>query len=100
MDLGAYKAPTLRNIIYTAPYMHDGRFATLDEVIDFYSHNVSWSPYIDPLMHHVANNGVQLTQKEKEDLKAFLMTLSDETFITNPDYACPEEFPDGTTQTK
>lgn len=94
MDLGAYKAPTLRNIEHTAPYMHDGRFKTLDEVIDFYSHHVLWSPYIDPLMHHVNTGGVQLTPKEKADLKAFLLTLSDETFLTNPDYSKPEKFPD------
>lgn len=88
-DLGAYKAPTLRNITVTAPYMHDGRFNTLDEVIDFYSHHVVWSPHIDPLMHHVARGGVQLTPKEKEDLKAFLHTLTDTIFLTNPAYAAP-----------
>ena len=43
-DHGAYKATTLRNISLTGPYMHDGRFATLDEVIDFYSHQVKMSP--------------------------------------------------------
>ncbi len=88
-DLGAYKAPTLRNIALTAPYMHDGRYKTLDEVIDFYSHHVVWSPYIDPLMHHVARNGVQLTPKEKANLKAFLMTLTDTVFTNNPAYSDP-----------
>jgi cytochrome c peroxidase len=96
-DLGAYKATTLRNIEFTGPYMHDGRFATLDEVIDFYSHELVWSPYIDPLMHHIANNGVQLTPKEKADLKAFIQTLRDEEFLTNPDLGPPETFPDGKT---
>lgn len=93
-DLGAYKATTLRNIELTGPYMHDGRFATLDDVIDFYSHHLVWSPYIDPLMHHIANNGVQLTPNEKENLKAFIRTLRDEEFLTNPDFSCPEKFPD------
>ncbi len=93
-DLGAYKATTLRNIELTGPYMHDGRFATLDEVIDFYSHHLVWSPYIDPLMHHIANDGVQLTPKEKENLKAFIKTLRDEEFLTNPDFSRPEKFPD------
>jgi len=94
MDHGAYKATTLRNIIFTAPYMHDGRFSTLDEVIVFYSHNLVWTPYIDPLMHHIANGGTQLTLSEKEDLKAFILTLTDTTFINNPDFGKPEKFPD------
>ena len=97
MDLGAYKATTVRNIEFTGPYMHDGRFATLDEVIDFYSHHVVWSPYINPLMHHVTKGGVQLLPLEKQDLKAFLRTLRDTTFINNPAYASPGVFPDGTT---
>jgi cytochrome c peroxidase len=89
MDYGAYKATTLRNIAVCGPYMHDGRYATLDDVIDFYSHYLVWSPYINPLMHHIANNGVQLTPTEKLQLKAFLATLHDETFLTNPDFAPP-----------
>ncbi len=88
-EMGAYKAPTLRNIALTAPYMHDGRFKTLDEVIDFYSCHVVWSPFIDPLMHHVASGGVRLTLKEKADLTAFLMTLTDTVFINNPAYSDP-----------
>ena len=73
-----FKAPTLRNIALTAPYMHDGRFATLDEVIDFYSEGVQYSDHISPLMHHVMQGGVHLTEQEKQQLKAFLNTLTDE----------------------
>lgn len=73
-----FKAPTLRNIALTAPYMHDGRFNTLDEVIDFYSEGVQYSEQISPLMHHVMEGGVQLTPDEKRQLKAFLQTLTDE----------------------
>jgi len=94
-DYGAYKATTLRNIELTGPYMHDGRFATLDEVIDFYSHELVWSPYINPLMHHIANNGVQLTAQEKTDLKAFIRTLRDDDFLNNPVFGPPPLFPDG-----
>ncbi|MBG0783012.1 MAG: cytochrome-c peroxidase [Bacteroidales bacterium] len=94
MHKGAYKAPTLRNISLSGPYMHDGRFATLDEVIQFYSHEVKWSDQIDPLMHHVLRGGVQLTPSEKADLKAFIATLHDESFLTNPAYSRPEKFPD------
>jgi len=94
MDLGAYKATTLRNISVTGPYMHDGRYATLDEVIDFYSHHLVWSPYINPLMHHIADQGVQLTPTEKMQLKAFIATLHDKAFLNNPDFGPPERFPD------
>ena len=75
---GDFKAPTLRNIALTAPYMHDGRFRTLDEVIDFYSEGVQYSEQISPLMHHVMQGGVQLTPEEKKQLKAFLNTLTDD----------------------
>ena len=74
---GDFKAPTLRNIALTAPYMHDGRFTTLDEVIDFYSEGVQYSEHISPLMHHVMYGGVHLTPNEKQQLKAFLNTLTD-----------------------
>ncbi len=93
-DKGAYKATTLRNIEYTAPYMHDGRFKTLEEVVEFYSHHLVWSPQIDPLMHHIANGGTQLTAQEKADLIAFIKTLRDEEFIANPEFSKPEKFPD------
>lgn len=83
-DKGAYKAPTLRNIAVSAPYMHDGRFQTLDEVIDFYSDSVKNSATISPFMHHVMQGGVRLTAQEKSQLKAFLNTLTDEAFLNNP----------------
>lgn len=93
-DIGAYKAPSLRNLAFTAPYMHDGRFKTLDEVINFYSSGLVWSPSISSLMHHVNTHGIQLTPSQKTDLKAFLLTLSDSSFITRPDFGRPDFFPD------
>ncbi len=93
MNKGAYKAPTLRNIELTGPYMHDGRFKTLDEVIDFYSQGLVQSPYVDPLMHHINYGGVQLTASEKADLKAFILSLRDDKFLTNPDFARPAKLP-------
>jgi cytochrome c peroxidase len=92
-DHGAYKAPSLRNIALTAPYMHDGRFKTLDEIIDFYSGGLVYSPYVDPLMHWLVYGGTRLTQKEKEDLKAFLLTLTDENLLTNQAYSKPADLP-------
>ena len=94
MDLGAYKATTLRNIELTGPYMHDGRFATLEEVVDFYAHGLLWSPYINPLMHHIANGGTQLVPSEKADLIAFIKTLRDEEFLSNTEFGPPEELPE------
>jgi len=94
MDKGAYKASTLRNIEFTAPYMHDGRFETLEEVIDFYAHELIWTPYINPLMHHIVNGGNQLTPAEKVDLIAFLKALSDTSFLHNPKFGQPDRFPD------
>jgi cytochrome c peroxidase len=93
-DIGAYKAPTLRNLVFTAPYMHDGRFKTLDEVIDFYSSGLVWSPSISPLMHHIATGGVRLTPSQKADLKAFLLTFTDSTYVTNPAFSRPSKMPD------
>jgi cytochrome c peroxidase len=69
--------------------MHDGRFTTLDEVINFYSEGVKDSENINPLMHHVMDGGVQLTDIEKAQLKAFLNTLTDEAFLNNPNYSDP-----------
>ena len=92
-DIGAYKASTLRNISYNGPYMHDGRFATLDDVINFYSSSLVRSPSVSPFMTHLNDGGAQLTPSEKADLKAFLLTLSDTSFITNPDFSKPAGLP-------
>ncbi|MDN3722898.1 cytochrome c peroxidase [Aequorivita sp. SDUM287046] len=88
-DDGKFKSPSLRNLAYTAPYMHDGRFATLDDVINHYSEGLVYSRTIDPLMKAVSRGGVQLTESDKSDLKAFLLSLSDSSFITNPDLQDP-----------
>ncbi len=85
-DEGLFKTPSLRNLAYTAPYMHDGRFATLDEVINHYSEGLVYSETIDPLMKKVGEGGVHLTPEEKADLKAFLLSLSDPSFINDPDF--------------
>ncbi|MGB0788883.1 MAG: cytochrome-c peroxidase [Marinirhabdus sp.] len=79
-DFGLFKSGSLRNLAYTAPYMHDGRFKTLEEVIDHYSGGLRYSETIDPLMKQVAQGGVQLSDTDKADLKAFLLSLSDPGF--------------------
>jgi cytochrome c peroxidase len=85
-DNGKFKSPSLRNLAYSAPYMHDGRFDTLEDVINHYSEGLVHSPTIDPLMKKVNEGGVQLTEQDKADLKAFLLTLSDPSFLNNPDF--------------
>jgi cytochrome c peroxidase len=83
-DMGKFRTPTLRNIALTAPYMHDNRFATLTEVINFYSSGLQQSATVDPLMTHINQGGAQLSTSDKADLLAFLRTLTDSTFINNP----------------
>ncbi|MFT7071633.1 MAG: cytochrome c peroxidase [Patiriisocius sp.] len=85
-EFGLFRSPTLRNLAFTAPYMHDGRFETLDEVIDHYSEGLVFSETIDPLMKAIAEGGVQLTESDKADLKAFLLTLSDPSFTNDPNF--------------
>jgi cytochrome c peroxidase len=82
-DNGKFKTPSLRNLAFTAPYMHDGRFETLDAVINHYSEGLKNSSTIDPLMKKVNQGGVQLSATDKANLKAFLLTLSDYDFINN-----------------
>ncbi len=89
-DYGKFKVPTLRNLIFTPPYMHDGRFVTLEEVIEFYSTGLQNSPNLDPnLAARVAQGGANLTQEQKDQLLAFLLTLTDSSFVDNPNFQAP-----------
>ena len=80
-DNGKFKTPTLRNVEMTAPYMHDGRFATLEEVVEHYDSGGKYSTTVDPLMKKLGV-GLQLSNQEKKDLVAYLKTLTDHEFIT------------------
>ena len=88
-DRGKFRSPTLRNIELTAPYMHDGRFATLEEVIEHYNMGGHASPTLDPLMKNVGV-GLELTQDEKIDLVNFLKTLTDLDYLNNPEFSEPQ----------
>lgn len=84
-ELGQFKTPTLRNIELTAPYMHDGRYATLEEVVEHYNSKVKHSNTLDPIMTKPSKlYGLGLTDQEKKDLIAFLKTLTDTSFTNNP----------------
>jgi cytochrome c peroxidase len=86
-DLGKFKTPSLRNIELTAPYMHDGRFQTLDQVLEHYNTGFVISPTIDHNLSH-AKKG-RLSQSEKDDIVAFLKTLTDLDFVQNKDFQKP-----------
>ena len=88
-DYGKFKIPSLRNIAFTAPYMHDGRFESLEEVLDFYSEGVQENINIDSKMTQAHRGGVRLTELEKKQIIAFLHTLSDSSFITDPKFSNP-----------
>jgi cytochrome c peroxidase len=91
-DIGKFKPPTLRNIEFTAPYMHAGQFNTLEEVVEFYNSGVNQSsPNISPLMLKSNRPGgsLNLSVEERADLVAFLKTLSDPDFVNNPDFMDP-----------
>lgn len=95
-DDGRFKTVSLRNVGLTAPYMHDGRFATLREVVDFYSDGIQQHPFLD---ERFSDNGIgppgqqpyqlELTEAEREGLVAFLNTLSDTVITTDPAFSSP-----------
>lgn len=89
-DLGKFKTPTLRNAAFTAPYMHDGRFEDLKEVLDHYSSGVKNSESLDFLLRGNNDLGIDMNEAEKEDLIAFINTLRDYEFISNPKYGAPD----------
>jgi cytochrome c peroxidase len=94
---GLFKSPSLRNIEYTAPYMHDGRFNTLVQVIEHYSTGVKAHPNLDPFLRGPGGR-IRMDNAEKGDLLAFLKTLSDPKFITDPKFSNPFEAKQGSAQ--
>lgn len=85
-DKYKFKVPSLRNVALTAPYMHDGRYATLEQCLNHYTDNVSNMVNLDPLLKP---NGIALTSEEKQDLISFLRTLTDYKFINDKRFADP-----------
>ncbi|MGJ8723423.1 MAG: MbnP family protein [Roseibacillus sp.] len=83
-DRGKLKVPSLRNLTLTAPYMHDGRFKTLEEVIEHYNSGIKRSPTLDPNLAKHPQTGLDLDDEDKADLLAFLNTLTDHKFPNSP----------------
>ena len=92
-DKGRFRVPTLRNIMLTAPYMHDGRFSTIEQVLDHYNEHIKNSPTLSSFLQDVSNqkNGkkLMLTNSEKSDIISFLSMLTDSSFINNPEFSNP-----------
>lgn len=90
-DRAKFKVPSLRNIALTPPYMHDGRLATLEEVIDHYNTGVKPSSTVDLLLqYNLQPGGLRLTEQDKADLVAFLHTLTDWDFVRQEAFSKPE----------
>ncbi|WP_116108128.1 cytochrome-c peroxidase [Lewinella sp. IMCC34191] len=79
-DRGKFRVPSLRNIARTPPYMHDGRFATLEAVLEHYAEGIRHSPTLDPRLEEP----IRLTEQERTDVIAFLETLTDWAFLQDP----------------
>lgn len=85
-DIGKFRVPSLRNLAYTAPYMHDGSMQTLNEVLEHYDQVVSEKQHL-PLSKDLQT--FTLRDEDKKSLIAFLLSLSDSSFINNPEYSNP-----------
>lgn len=89
-DRAKFKTTSLRNIAVTGPYMHDGRFSTLDQVLQFYNNGVNQSNTLAPQLRDAAQNGMGLSPQDRQDIINFLNTLTDPTYLNNPAYSDPE----------
>jgi len=91
-DQGRFRTPNLRNVAISAPYMHDGRFQTLDQVLEHYSHNIANSPNLDRILYDTTTNHARqmnITPQDKQAIVAFLNTLTDYNMITDPKFSNP-----------
>ncbi len=90
-QFGLFKVPFLRNIALTAPYMHDGRFQTLEEVVEHYNSGIQPHPNLSPQLRNADGTPkrLNLSDEDKQALVAFLETLTDDSFLTDPAYADP-----------
>ncbi len=88
-DRAKFKVTSLRNVELTPPYMHDGRFATLEEVVDHYNEGIKTSTTVDPALLATQNSGLMLTDQDKTDLVNFLKTLTDHEMTTDSEFSDP-----------
>ena len=88
-DRGKFKTTSLRNIAVTGSYMHDGRFNTLDQVLQFYNTGVQNSNTLAPQLQNAAQNGLGFSVQDREDIVNFLETLTNLSYLNNPEYSDP-----------
>ena len=88
-DRYKFRVPSLRNVAVTGPYMHDGRFYTLEAVLDHYDKGVQTTPNLDPLLNKDGKRGIALSTDEKRQVVAFLKTLTDDTFLKDKRFSTP-----------
>lgn len=90
-DIGTFKVPSLRNVAMRPPYMHDGRFSSLSEVLDHYSDNVKAHPNLGPpfFIDNGSVTPLAMTDQDKRDIEAFLTTLNDLRFAKDPKFSNP-----------
>lgn len=86
-DRYTFKVPSLRNLAYTAPYMHDGRFITLEAVLEQYAEGIQQTPNLDPLLHQNGIPGLPINKEDQYLLLKFLNTLNDPAFLTDKRFA-------------
>ena len=84
-DVFRFKTPSLRNIALTKPYMHDGRYATLEQCLDHYTNGIKNPVNLDPSL----SSGISLTTEQKQDIIVFLHTLTDYQFIEDKRFTDP-----------
>jgi len=88
-DIGRFKSPSLRCVEVTGPYMHDGRFLTIEAVVEHYNWSIRPHVNLDPRLQRLINSGIAVPQVEVDALVAFLKTLTDEALLKDPRYADP-----------
>ncbi len=93
-DEGKFATPSLRNVALTAPYMHDGRFKTLEEAVEHYSSGVKRSATLDPNIAKHPEGGLHLSAEDKRAVVAFLKTLTDEKFVLKATQSAKAEIPE------
>ncbi len=89
-DKGKFKVPSLRNIQLTPPYMHDGRFSSLEEVLQHYASSVKPHRNLDPELKKMSQPGIRLSGQEQQEIIAFLQTLTDSSFVNNKIFQQPK----------
>ncbi|HNP47519.1 MAG TPA: cytochrome c peroxidase [Bacteroidia bacterium] len=90
-DFGKFKAPTLRNVAVTAPYMHDGRFATLHSVLDHYASSIAAHPNLEPILKDINGDPIRMNipETDKQDIISFLNTMTDYALLSDPSLSNP-----------